>query len=202
MRIDRICIACGIAVLAFAQTAGAQVGKTPVKKPAQGLLLPVAPHQEYHTVHLQTNVGSFKVLSPSPGVPAEGRIELRFVGSTVLVSGLQRGGVVTPGPGVRLEYNRPDRDKAVYFGTGTLVIDGKYEGIQFFGQGLTATYNGFGIIRLYGEFDKDLNTGYYWYTDPKQKMFWGTGGQTITTQPYATNETPGQIKVKVLPGKG
>jgi hypothetical protein len=163
--------ALAIAVALVAGTAVSQVGApAPVQSPP--------PHAvQNDTLHLTTNVGSFKILGAAEE-PAEGRVELSFSG-TLLVSGLD--GTVTPGPGLRREYHNPERNKQVYFGTGTIVVEGKFFGIQWFGRDLSGKFQGTrGVIRLYGEFDENLDTGYYWYSDPERKEYWGIHGMTVT----------------------
>jgi hypothetical protein len=127
-------------------------------------------------LHLETVVGSFKIKRGSEDLN-QGVCDINFTG-TVLVSNLQ--GVATPGAGVKLEYDRPDMQRKVFHGTGSLHIAGKFGSISFFGRDMNALYNGSGVVQLYGEFDKNLNTGYYWYgDDPTTKRDWGSFGATI-----------------------
>lgn len=144
----------------------------------------------FGTMHLTTHVGSFRVASPGSD-PARGKMDMQFTG-TVLVSGLRPGGTVVPSGNVKREYWDEKHNKQVWHGTGHLVIDGAYKGIQWFGRDLNATWVGFGIMLLYGEFDKNLETGYVWYDDPKQKRFWSTFGQQLTN-PEAKQQGAGVV---------
>jgi hypothetical protein len=150
---------------------------------------PAPANPEHGTMHLQTKVGSFKLLSPGERM-AEGRMEISFTG-TVLISGLQ--GTATPSGATRLEYRNQERQRDLYFvpagSTGSLVIDGKYRAIQFFGRDMRATHRGMGIYRLFGEFDRDLNTGEFWYDESPERQIWHTGGFT-TTNPPARRQAP------------
>lgn len=164
---------------------------------AFSLLASTAVAQEPETIFLQTSVGSFKILGAGD-VPATGKVEITFTG-TVLISELV--GKVTAGPGVRLEINRPDRKKQVYFGKGKLIVEGKIRGLQFFGRDLNGKFTGTGILRLYGEFDRKLETGNFWYSNNPEKKPWGTGGMTVTVPGYKDGASPIQGKVKKVGGK-
>lgn len=126
---------------------------------------------ERDDVWFSTNVGSFKILSRGDTIPS-GDLSMTFTGS-VLVSELK--GSITPEGNVRREYNNKEKGKEVWFGTGKLTIKGSFRAVQWFGRNLTAKFSGNGFIRLYGEFDKNLDTGSYWF-DPKEKKFWGNYG--------------------------
>jgi hypothetical protein len=106
--------------------------------------------------------------------PASGKVEIQFTGS-VLVSDLQ--GDLTVSPGLIKEYQ--GHGKVVYFGTGTLTVDGKFRGLQWFGRDMSGKWVGRGVVRLFGEFDKNLHTGDYWFEDETRKIAWGQGGQTV-----------------------
>ena len=71
---------------------------------------------------------------------------------------------------------------------------------------MDAVYNGTGVIQLFGEFDKNLNTGFYWNGRfPNNKQFWGTFGQTVLPVSGGGPTTPAptpKIKVKDVTGKG
>ena len=148
-------------------------------------------------LHMETNLGSFKIKRGSED-PDLGDLTMTFQG-TVLVSGLK--GAVETGGTVHLEYDRPDVGKKVYFGKGTLHVNGQFQAIQFFGQDMKALYYGSGIIQLAGEFDKNLDTGTYWYgNEVKNKHYWGTNPIPITPSPQgqeAQQNTP--IKIKKIP---
>ena len=149
------------------------------------------------TLFFSTTVGSFKLLPPGPD-KTKGALEMDFEG-TVMVSGLK--GAATPGPGVRLELNRADHNRQVYFGKGHIRIDGEYRAIQFFGRNLKGRFTGVTIARLYGEFDKNMETGYYWYASQPEKQDWGSYGRTLTVPPYKA-AAGAQGKVRDVPKKG
>lgn len=120
-------------------------------------------------IYLTTRIGSFKLLDGT------GRVEVNFTG-TVLVSGLE-GTVATSGNLVK-EY--ASKTKQVWHGTGKIVVDGKFRGIQWFGTNLSGKWRGVGTARIFGEFDTNLETGYYWYAnDPSRKFPWSMHGSTV-----------------------
>ena len=119
-------------------------------------------------VHFVSNLGSFKVIN------GEGRLEFEFKG-TVLVSKLE--GKVTPSSGLRVEYDKDGRK--IFTGTGRLIIEGKWRGVQWFGSNVRGTWWGKGDIRVVGEFDKNLQTGDYWFEKADERQSWPANG-TIT----------------------
>lgn len=129
---------------------------------------------EMDDLYFNTKVGSFKIL-PRGNVMPSGSLSMTFTGS-VLISGLE-GDVQATGS-VRREYWQKEHNKEVWFGTGKLVIKGKFLNVQWFGRDLNAELHGNGILRLYGEFDKNLDTGYYWF-DKADKKYWGNYGTTV-----------------------
>lgn len=118
-----------------------------------------AGRSDMDTLHMSTKIGSFKIID------GEGRLEFTFKG-TLLVSKLE-GQLTTLAGNLRKEYDKNNR--AVYTGGGTVAIEGKWRGVQWFGSDMTATYWGKGVCRITGEFDRNLETGYYWYRDPAKK---------------------------------
>ena len=142
-------------------------------------------------VDFQSKVGSFKIVSPSREVRARGAITMSFKGS-VMIADLV--GSVTPGPGVRQEYSDPARGRRVFHGEGTIAINGQWRAIQFFGRDIKGRWNGFGLMRLYGEFDENLDTGTY-RVDGGKPQPWGNGGMLVT---LPARKDPGQgVKPKV-----
>jgi hypothetical protein len=132
----------------------------------------------YGTLHLETKLGSFKLLDGT------GRVEISFTGSILLH---KVDGQVEVSGKLRKEYEGHDRK--VYFGTGKIIVVGKWRGIQWFGKDMNAVWYGAGAARLAGEFDKDLNTGKYWYDDPKKANDWLAAG-TFTVPLPNTFEQP------------
>ncbi|HWD38466.1 MAG TPA: hypothetical protein VG944_06430 [Fimbriimonas sp.] len=159
-------------------------------------------------VHLESNVGSFKIKRGGEDLD-DGVLDISFKG-TILVSGLI--GEATPtAPAVQetgtgqMQKDLQTWNKRLFHsaGVGKLHVKGKFDGIQFFGQDVSAYYRGTGVIQLYGEFDKNLNTGSYWYDEtPKDKGFWGTGGAIITPRPRPDATGVGNIKIKNITPKG
>jgi hypothetical protein len=156
----------------------------------------------YGEIHLSTSIGSFRMLEFNDDKPPEGHFEMTFTG-TVLVDTTDavpnpRGLTtkVTVSGKVRKEVSYHGRD--VYFGTGKIVVDGGWHALQWFGRDMQAYMKGCGVFRVNGEFDKNLETGFYWYADGK-KMDWGTGGNqpTVPASVYA----PPKPNIKIN-GKG
>jgi len=162
------------ALLSLGALSHAQGGKKSAAPP---------PKPDYDVFNLQTKIGSFKMLEFNDDKPPEGHFEMSFTG-TVLIDTTDavknpRGlttQVKTEG-NVKKELNFHGRD--VYFGTGKIIVDGGWHALQWFGRDLKASFNGCAVFRLAGEFDKDLETGYYWYKDGV-KHDWGTGGMQPT----------------------
>ncbi len=142
------------------------------------------------TLFMSTTVGSFKILPAGPD-KTRGTLDVEFEG-TVMVSGLT--GTATPGPGVRLEYKRDDHNRRVFFGKGRIRVDGEFRAIQFFGRNLKGSFRGSGVARLYGEFDKKMETGYYWFASRPEKIDWGSYGRTVVVPPQAVPGAPGTVK--------
>lgn len=154
-------VACALGCFAASATPQAKSPSKPVD----------VKNPNYGTIHLRTNLGSFKLLPKGALTPAEGRVDISFTGS-VLLSGFE--GTIEKSGNVRLEYRGVGRE--VYFGTGRMVLTGRFRGIQWFGRNMTCDWTGDGVARVYGEFDKNLFTGEYYYGDPTNKIPWGTYG--------------------------
>jgi len=119
------------------------------------------------TMHLVCNVGSFRLVNGT------GTVDITFKG-TILVTELK--GTVVPSGNVKVEWDKPN--KKAYFGNGHLQIKGAFRNIQWFGSDLNATWVGNGRALLFGEYDKNLDTGFFWYDDPAHKIPWSNGGWT------------------------
>lgn len=139
----------------------------------------VTPKADYGTIHMEAPIGSFRLID------GEGRLEMTFRGS-VLVSSLQ--GTVVPGPGVKKEVTRGDRQ--VFFGEGRIVVTGKWRAVQWFGGNMKAVWYGRGLARLTGEFDRNLNPGRYWYEDPSKKLYWFPNSAITVTLPQQIQGKP------------
>lgn len=147
----------------------------------------------------ETKVGSFKLVPRGTTIPS-GELAMKFTGS-VLIS--EMNGTVTPEGNVRREYVNKERKKEVWFGTGKLTIKGSFRAVQWFGRDLKAKFNGNGFIRLYGEFDKDLETGFYWF-DPAKKQYWGNFGAGVQIPEVQFGLSPNSVKTReeIEKGKG
>lgn len=133
--------------------------------------------QNHGLAFFNTNVGSFKLLGINE-VPVEGTLDITFKG-TVLISNLDKDSTLIISGDVRKEIDDKKLAKQVYFGRGRITICGKWRAVQFFGSDLRARFNGFGYCRLFGEFDKNLDTGYFWFNGDKQQTPWNTGGMSM-----------------------
>jgi hypothetical protein len=162
-----LCLGVALSACALAQPA------TPAQREG------VPDRADFATMHLRTQLGSFKIV-PAGDTPAMGRFEMTFTG-TVLIHDL-KGRLETAGK-LRLEYN--DHGRRVFTGTGRIVVTGEWRSMQWFGSNMEAVWYGRGLIRVSGEFDRNLNTGEYWYDDPKQKYYWYPGASMQVELPQA-----------------
>jgi len=115
----------------------------------------------YDSFYFRTHVGSFKLLSFNESTPSDGKLTLSFSG-TILITGFDGPPPVITGA-VRKEYDNPKYKKQAYFGTGTITLAGKIKTFQWFGRDLKGSFQGKGVFRLYGEYDKNLETGWFRY---------------------------------------
>lgn len=156
------------------QTPGQQlrINKLPAK------LLPSKPtlNGPSETLYFQTNLGSFRSANGA------GKMTFSFSGTVLIhnwdldvktkdIEKAPKTYKVTLQGNIRKEYERHGR--AVYFGKGTITIEGAWRAIQWFGKDMKGQWTGQGAISIVGEFDKQGNTGTYWY-DPAKKNFWPT----------------------------
>lgn len=142
----------------------------------------VAGTENYSTLHMQSNLGSFKIY------PGEGRATVNFTG-TVLISGLE--GDIEVSPGLVTEFSKYNR--TVYHGTGTITVTGKWRAFQWFGTDMTAVWYGKGQCRIIGEFDRDLKTGRYWYDDPEDGGTWATSLLELKLPEQKVGFAPGVV---------
>lgn len=128
--------------------------------------------KSFGTIHWQAALGSFRLID------GQGRVEMTCRG-TVLISQLtgfeagSKGSVKLEGDFIK-QYDKDGRQ--VYFGKGKVIVTGKWRGVQVFGQQMAGTWFGTGRIRLDGEFDSKLESGFFWYDDPTKKTEWPTSG--------------------------
>lgn len=134
----------------------------------------------YGVINLDSKLGAFKIKRYNISSPAEGRLELSFDGS-LLISGYKgkpfeptmKGLIIEfPDPSVLPNFNRSNIEKVVLHGKGSVVLDGSYMAVECFGRNIKARWNGRGVIHLFPEFDKNQETGYYWYKTLKSKQPW------------------------------
>ena len=127
-------------------------------------------------LHFTCNVGSFRFVN---GI---GKVDMDFKG-TVLVTDLK--GTIKPSGNIKLEYD--SRGRKAYFGAGHIVVQGEFRQLQWFGQDLQGSWDGRGRALLYGEYDKNLDTGFFWFlNETDRKRPWLTGGYTVDV-PLQTN---------------
>ncbi|HRK22271.1 MAG TPA: hypothetical protein PLX06_10695 [Fimbriimonadaceae bacterium] len=174
------------ALIALSAVVLAQTGG----QPKAGGLVPTQIDPSIGTMHLTTKIGSFKLLDGT------GRVEVSFTG-TMLISQLK--GTIVPTGNLKKEYEA--RDRVVYHGTGKVVIEGDFRGIQWFGTNMTGVWTGRGVARITGEFDQNLETGYYWYgKDPNRKIPWSMYSLTIMNPEQTAGGTG--VPVERKPGGG
>jgi len=160
--------------LAAVLAAGVAIAQNPMVSPAEDEepSAPPTPTLGANVLQFGSNVGSFKVLPFNDEQPTKGTLSFSFNGS-VLVSGLN--GTIQKEGDVREEYKNDKYGKQLYFGKGKLTIVGQVRSVQFFGRDVRGTLKGNGLITFYGEFDKNLETGWYQY-EGGDRAAWGTGG--------------------------
>jgi hypothetical protein len=127
-------------------------------------------------VDLKTSVGSLKINSPGKE-KARGRIQMSFRG-TLLLSDYKGATPIVTGT-FRKEYDNAQGKRTVYYGKGTITLDGNFRAIQWFGSDLNMKWIGMGICRLFGEFDKAGKTGTYQVKGDLVR-YWGSGGTTFS----------------------
>lgn len=138
-----------------------------------------APQQTGEVV-MKTNIGAFKITSPGDQ-KSFGKIKMSFKGSCLIV-GYEGSAPISVTPGLRVEYRDDKRQRIEYFGQGTITLDGKFRAIQWFGRNLDMNWVGLGICRVYGEFDKNGDTGTFTLKG-KKPAYWGTGGMQFVLPP-------------------
>jgi hypothetical protein len=151
--------------------------------------------QQTGEVVMKTAIGSFKILRANDKQPAFGKIEMNFKGSLLIVGYKGKAPIQMVG-NLRKEYENKKTDRMLLVGQGKVVLDGEFRAIQWFGRDLTMTWNGFGICRLYGEFDKNGQTGTY-VVKGDVLRYWGSGGMQFTLPAYTA---PPAQKPKVTIG--
>src|SRR5205823_169055 len=136
-------------ILSLAALSGAALG---LQKPAAAPAQPAAPAVPASalallpkpvsgdTLHIETNIGSFKMLPKGEDLPA-GRLEFSFSG-TVLLTGLQKGSFFQTTGSVRKEYEDLKHHKQVFFGKGKILLVGRFQNCQWFGSNLHYTFKG------------------------------------------------------------
>ncbi|MCC6404616.1 MAG: hypothetical protein IT207_11470 [Fimbriimonadaceae bacterium] len=152
-------------------------GHSQMATPAQ--MAGVTPDPNFGVLHMQTHLGSFRLID------GRGRVEFTFEG-TVLISKLK--GTWKLDGAARKEYEGHDR--LVLNGRGKMTVTGEWRAIQWFGTNMKGVWYGFGTARLQGEFDRNLNTGTYWFEDTKDVRYWLANNVidvTVPTRKMGTN---------------
>ncbi|MGE0001798.1 MAG: hypothetical protein AB7F50_01825 [Fimbriimonadaceae bacterium] len=133
----------------------------------------------FGVLHMQTNLGSFRLID------GRGRVEFTFQG-TVLIS--QLNGTWKLDGAARKEYE--DKGRLILNGRGKMTITGEWRAVQWFGTNMQGVWYGFGTARLQGEFDRNLNTGTYWFEDQTDVRYWLANNVldvTVPTRKMGTN---------------
>jgi len=135
-----------------------------------------AQNPNFDTLHFESKLGSFKFYNGT------GTLHMKFKG-TVLLTYLK--GTITTTGNVKKEFPVPQagpgaaRDggaRQAYHGDGEITVNGNFKSLQWFGRDISGTWYGAGGFRLFGEYDKNLDTGWFWYgNDEAHKEMWGTG---------------------------
>lgn len=148
---------------------------------------------------MKAKYGSFKIVSP--GDPrAYGDIKMSFKGSVLIVNYDGKIPIVATGA-LRKEYENKDRNRVIYYGQGTITLNGRFRAMQWFGSDLDMTWKGMGVCRLQGKLDKDGNTGKYFITGEKQPQWW-PADSTLTIMIPRREDTIIAPKVKINPSGG
>lgn len=130
-----------------------------------------AAHAQSDTLNLECKLGSFKILD------AKGEASFSFEGTMLLVG--VKGDLKVEG-NVKKEFDNPAMQRVAYFGKGKVTVKGSFRAIQWFGSNLKGYVKGTALVRLTGEFDQNLDTGFYWYGDKvAERMPWFTSGLTV-----------------------
>lgn len=123
------------------------------------------------TIHLKTSIGSFKLID------GKGSTSFSFEGTVLIIDAV---GPVKVEGAVKKEFDNPKMKRVSYFGKGKITVNGSWRGIQWFGTNLEGYVKGKCTIRLTGEFDRNLDTGFYWYGDRvNDKNPWYVAGITV-----------------------
>lgn len=175
--------------VAFALTALGSLALAQPATPAQ--MGKFAGKKGFDIIHMRTKIGTFKMIN------GQGRADISFSGS-MLISQYKGDPLIVQGS-LRKEFDRNGR--AVYHGKGRIVLSGSWRSVQWFGQNMTGWWFGNGVIRMRGEFDKDLNTGEYWFQNPKDVYYFpsmGTIDVAIPFKPVAGSVSPVKPKRRVV----
>ena len=153
----------------------------------------VVPSKDFGTMHLYTKIGSCKFLN------GEGRLEISYSGSLLLSQ--FKGKYTITGNLVR-QYNSPEHGRELYYGKGTIVLTGKWRGLQWFGRDFTAHWYGAGIARLTGEYYASptkpgtFESGWVWADDISKRQAWPAVGSFETRNPPWKVIVPKQVVPK------
>ena len=143
-------------------------------------------------VAMNTKIGSFKITSPGDQL-AYGKIKMTFRGSCLIV-GYDGKIPLVASPSLHVEYKDDKRQRIEYHGTGSITLEGRFRAIEWFGRDLNMDWSGLGICRVYGEFDKDGNTGTYTIKN-KKTQYWGSGGMQFVLPPRDVSDIAPKVKI-------
>jgi hypothetical protein len=131
-------------------------------------------------LHYESKLGAFKFFN------GDGTVTFKFKGTVLIRNFSGKGPTVTGN--VKQEYPQPRQEghgRIGFFGDGTFTFSGHFESLQWFGQELSGTWDGRGGYRIYGDYDKNLETGWFWEgNDVSKKQAWPTQSPTYTLPGY------------------
>lgn len=153
---------------------------------ATGGLLATAQADPTGTVFMQSHIGAFRLFN------GKGTFHYDFDGTILMRD--YKGKIRTSG-NVRKEYDSHGR--IAFFGKGSVDFTGTFDSFECFGKNMNGKWTGSGGFRLFGDYDKDLRTGWYWFDNDPTRHEWPTSGGDIILPHYIYHApTP------VLRGKG
>lgn len=129
--------------------------------------------KDWGTLHMETKIGSFKLLDGS------GKVDFTFRGTVMINAGKDATIQVTGS--VKKNFERGTR--VTYFGQGRVVVVGKWRSIQWFGRDMKAQWYGAGAARISSQFypgaDGKPRTGEWWYDAKERNFMIADGTMTI-----------------------
>jgi hypothetical protein len=101
---------------------------------------------------------------------------------TVYITGLEGPGAAIKVSGMREEYR--ERTRVCYHGKGRVEVRGKFHAVYFLGEHVKGYFEGKGMLRLYGDLDRNMRTGLFYYPGFKKDgeqvyEHWETYGRVV-----------------------